>query len=100
MSDYDPNCDYCGPGQTFWTRWVPRRPFGVDINLCCYAHDRAYKRGSTGIDRLEADLKFYWDIIEVMVAKWWIPSWLARWVAQRYYVAVRLFGAFAFNYKD
>lgn len=36
---YNPKIDYCGPAESWLTRYIPNKILGVDINYCCYKHD-------------------------------------------------------------
>lgn len=38
-SEYNRHIDYCGPGESWLTRYIPNDLFGVNINHCCYKHD-------------------------------------------------------------
>ena len=42
MNNYDPDTDYCGPGESWLTKYIPNKILGVDINYCCYKHDVAW----------------------------------------------------------
>jgi len=98
MKPYDPNMDYCGPGKSFLTNLIPNRLLGINLNSCCYFHDTAYENGGTGQDRYHADLRLRDCVYGKLVRKWWVPKFLARTVAGRYFTAVRVFGSSSFNY--
>lgn len=36
---YNRHIDYCGPGESWLTRYIPNDLFGVNVNHCCYLHD-------------------------------------------------------------
>lgn len=100
MKPYDPKQDYCGPGKGWLAKVTPDKPLGANIGFCCYSHDGAYERGGTGKDRAAADERLRDCVYRRQVAKWWIPKFVARRVARRYYEAVRIFGSSCFNYHD
>lgn len=99
MKPYDKDVDYCGPGKGVLAKLVTNTPWGGNINLCCYRHDKAYEEGGTGEDREHADKVFRACVYKCLVAKWWIPAWLAGMCAERHYVAVRVLGSGRWNYK-
>lgn len=96
MKPYDPNTDYCGPGKGFWAWVIPDKPWGVNINPCCYMHDWAYEKGGTEEDRARADKAFRVCIYNRFVKK--RPRFLAWLVAWRHYIAVKRLGWTRFNY--
>ena len=100
MVAYDEDTDYCGPEGEWTGKFVSNKPWGVPINRCCWRHDHLYRRGGTGADRLRVDKRFRGCIQKRLEAKWWIPKFLARMVAQRYYIGVRVFGSEYFNYRE
>lgn len=99
MEPYDPKKRYCGPGKGVIAWLVPEKPLGVCINECCYKHDEAYDHGGSGHDRLRADEVFRLSIRVKLAAHWWIPLFVASWIAQRYFKAVRILGSTCFNYR-
>lgn len=100
MKPYDPDQDYCGPGKSWLTRMISSTPWGADINPCCYMHDVAYEVGGTGKDRLAADEQFRDCILNRFSQQRWTPRFIGRMVAERYFLAVRVFGSPSFTYKD
>lgn len=103
MSEYNDDCDYCGPSGSAISKCISRFIFGVDVNRCCYLHDEAYREGTTEADRKAADLAFYEGMkAEICRARrWWSPLRYhsLAWALRRYH-AVRWFGKAAFAKKS
>jgi len=99
MAKYD-----CGSG---WNEWiVPSRPFWcwwINIRPACKTHDIAYEKGGLESDRLEADLDFHNDIINIYKSSWlWQFKsfrYRADLTADTYFNAVRKWGEEHFNYE-
>lgn len=83
---YDPKKDYCGPGQGFLTRIIPRKIGGVDINKVCYKHDCAWAQKD--VRHKEADLAFKEHIEDEFISEG--KKILGYFVSNIYYFAVRL----------
>lgn len=43
MLNYNDKVDYCGPEGLRISKFIPRKIAGVDINWCCYVHDRDWR---------------------------------------------------------
>lgn len=99
MKPYDPKTDYCGPGKGWLNYLITNKPWGANINRCCYGHDAAYETGGTEEDRERADQAMRDCIYKRLVAKWWIWPRFAMLVANRHYVFVRAFGWTRFTYR-
>lgn len=99
MKRYDKNVDYCGPDNGWLTRLISNKPWGASINWCCYRHDQAYEKGGSYKDRAKVDEEFRQCVYERLVAKWWIPKFMARVVANQHWLAVRGFGSGLFKYR-
>lgn len=56
MSKYDKSIDYCGPAESWLTRYIPNELFGVSINHCCYLHDMSWT--GEGVRHKEGDKHF------------------------------------------
>ena len=70
------------------------------FNACCRQHDFYYYRGGDVFDKTEADVMFYAHMLKsgnMHYNRWYmkIPLFVA---ATLYFVAVTLFGVFAFNW--
>lgn len=63
MTEYDPEHDYCGPEGLHISKLIPRKIAGVDINWCCYRHDRDWQGGKDTADdkRFRACIKAQFD---------------------------------------
>lgn len=87
--------------QTGVLKWF-RPPYARTFFVPCCMHDDDYDRGGTAGDRREADRKLFARMVR-LIAKGgyvWQP-WRCVWmvfVAWLYYVSVRVFGRFYFNY--
>lgn len=75
-----PKSDYCSYSPDNW--------FGKDVSEICKVHDEAYAKGGTKQDRQDADVEFGKELMKI--------NWFMGWI---YYVAVRLFGGFSWNYR-
>jgi len=99
---YDPEIDYCGPKGHWIARFIPRDIWGIDCNLCYYAHDMRYEYGTTEKDRKFADKAMLRDqnmAIKKAVA-WWRPLRYAALISGlRRYHMVRWFGRKPFENK-
>lgn len=93
---YKESIDYCGPGESFLTKYIPRKITGIDINHCCYMHDSNWR--GDGIRYKAKDLHFkecikFKFLIKanrktgLTKAKIKLTGWL---VANLYYASVRL----------
>lgn len=82
---YNAKKDYCGPEGMGISKLIPRRLFGVSINVCCYFHDQGW---SDGEGHKKADNQFRRDIQAQFDAEdkhgaGVVVSWV-------YFIAVRL----------
>lgn len=82
---YNPKTDYCGPGQGFLTRLIPRKIGGVNINHICYLHDKAWSQ--LDVRHKEADLAFKEHIKDEFISE--DKKVLGYFVSNIYYIAVR-----------
>jgi len=95
----------CGSG---WSEWVvPDRPFWMyfkSIKKACKKHDKAYEKGGTEADRLQADIDLHDNILKI-----YRTSWLWRFKSYReradftvdtYLYFVQKFGKDKFNYTE
>jgi hypothetical protein len=97
---YDDSIDYCGPEGRWYSAILSRYLFGIDCNMCYWAHDERYRTGVTDADRRFADVTMWRDQVACIrrATHAWSPRRYAALVwARRRYRAVRLFGESAFN---
>lgn len=76
-------------------------PYAKKFYTPCVMHDDDYDRGGDSDDRFDADMNLYVNMMKVvkkenksMFAVIWFTF-----IASLYFVGVRLFGNFYFNYK-
>ena len=84
----------CGPSS------VPMRPPQFDFGDACERHDYTYAVGGTELDRVEADRAFLVAMHEAANRTWWPRRVWLRWVADRYYHAVRRYGRGSWRSRD
>jgi len=105
---YDDKIDYVGKTNDWKSRFIPRKFYGVDINVCAYIHDYYYGVGGNATDRFKADAMFLADIMKQIELKPdnkfygtnWYRKHLARLRAVKYFEAVRTFGGKAFTFTE
>ena len=76
-------------------------PYARKFHVPCVMHDDDYDWGGNEETRRLADRNLYWRIMAI-VAKDDNTPWGNTWftlIALLYYVSVRIFGRFYFNYK-
>ena len=79
--------------------FVPDKILGLDISEACNVHDFMYAMAAPKEDeRVKADTAFLYNMITIINAKTKnrLLLYLRRWVAKRYYLAVKYFGGPAF----
>jgi len=88
--------NYCGFGKSF----LIKPPYWAFHNASCEIHDADYKKGGNRGDRLKSDLGFLWRMLQdankqkcICLKKKAIYSSII------YFLLVRIFGLFAFNWK-
>lgn len=82
-------------------KWL-RPPYAKKFHVPCVMHDDDYDRGGTERQRKVADRNLYWRIMELVSRSPhspWAHTWFTL-IALLYYVSVRIFGRFYFNYKE
>jgi hypothetical protein len=108
LGPYDPDKDYVGAEGDWKSKHIPRKFFGVDINICAYIHDFYYIEGGTKKDRFHADAAFLVDMMDAIYTNTntWprgfrtLQKYLAMKMALRYYMVVRAYGEEAFNLHE
>lgn len=87
----------CGP--SWFPRWLTWLCFGWFFEASCNKHDQGYAKGGDEIRRFECDWKFLQAMRrDIKRLKWyWRP--LAHITAITFFVLVRLFGWWFFQYK-
>jgi hypothetical protein len=103
VKPYDDDCDFCGPSGNWTSKFISRYIFGVDMNIACYDHDKAYEKGGTEEDRRRADEQFRDDMYSCIKCQmsWWNPFRVAAYVwVRRRYDMVRLLGWKHFKYRE
>jgi len=98
MGEYDDKKDYVGPENNWKSRIIPRRAYGVDLNVAAYVHDFKYALGGNAHDRFSADAIFLSDMmkqVELCLDNWYRTPQrhLARVRALKYFEMVRRYGA-------
>lgn len=100
---YNDDKDYCGPENEWYSEFLSRYIFGVDLNKVYWAHDNRYRLGTDSDDRRFADEQMKRDqkIAICRALAWYNPlRYLALACALRRYHAVRVFGQKAFEGDD
>lgn len=86
--------------QTGIFKWL-KPPYAEKFHAACVMHDDDYDRGGSAQDRKEYDTALYWHILTIASKEH--PSALKmKWftfIAFIYYISVRIFGKFYFNYR-
>jgi hypothetical protein len=84
----------CGAGIF---KWVPELLF----NACCRQHDYYYWRGGDVFNKFEADVMFYAHMVKSVNSNYdrWFKKIPLFVVATGYFLAVALFGVFAFTWR-
>lgn len=76
-------------------------PYAKDFYVPCCMHDDDYDRGGSEAERKEADKNLFLRMLKLVLSKTGNP-WKIVWfvmIALLYYVSIRIFGRFYFNYK-
>lgn len=76
-------------------------PYARRYYVPCVMHDDAYERGGSDAERKQADIALFNNMQKVsrsLTRKPFTLAWLT-FIALLYYVSVRLFGRFYFNYQ-
>ncbi len=105
MGEYNDDKDYVGPEGSWKTRIIPRKAYGVDINVAAYVHDYYYALGGSSEDRFKADAVFLADMmrqVELCLQRWYqMPRrHFARLRFLKYFEAVRRYGSGLFPEKE
>lgn len=80
-------------------KWL-KPPYAEKFKLPCIIHDDAYDIGGTERVRKSADKLLFMRIVEIVSREYPSP-WRFVWftlIALLYYISVRIFGRFYFNY--
>lgn len=87
---------YCGPKALFI-----KPPRVVLFEASCKLHDEGYEEGGNELRRLICDLFFYTHMLNDInkFTNWYATLFYFLW-ASLYFVLVRLFGWWYFNYKN
>lgn len=75
-------------------------PYAEKYYTACELHDNAYDKGGTEADRKEADRNLFVNMEKLTIRKSKNPYsivWFTL-IALLYYMSIRLFGSFFFNY--
>lgn len=76
-------------------------PYAKKFYTPCVMHDDDYERGGTSEDRYEADVQLFYNMMKVIGrehSNLLVVVWFA-FIAYLYFMSVRLFGNFYFNYR-
>ncbi len=86
----------CGPA--WWPQFLCDLAFGWFFEASCAKHDAGYEKGGDEVRRFECDYKFLCAMLRDVKkqAVWRRP--VAYIVAYSFYLSVRAFGRFLFNY--
>lgn len=78
--------------------FVPDTIWGIYVGEACAIHDFMYHVGRTDEDKQEADRVFLNNLLRLTTKRkpWYIPAFLPRRRAYKYYTAVKYFGGPAF----
>ena len=89
-------CNGCGAAGK--RDYIPDSIFGLDISEICNIHDYMYFCGKKLSDKRDADQAFLDNLITLIdiETKHWIVRIFQRWLALRYFRAVKYFGGPAF----
>lgn len=91
-------CNRCGPRGVF-ADYIPNKILGLYIGECCNIHDYMYNKARPNIeDKKKADRVFKNNMLRLIDAKtkWkWLRK-MRKWLAEKYYKTVKLFGGPAF----
>jgi hypothetical protein len=86
--------------QTGIFKWL-KPPYAKKFYVPCVMHDDDYDKGGTEKERKAADITLYFNILRLIVREPTNPlekTWMFL-IALFYYMSVRVFGRFYFNYK-
>jgi len=104
---FNPELDYAGPEGRFISIFIPKKLWGINLNICFYQHDALCEIGGTKKDRWLTDgamLLTGLYIIENHPNRWYLKGFntirrhLARVRLIKYFEAVRHFGKPHFNF--
>ena len=108
IGHYNPDLAYAGPDDNkFLSALIPETAYGIDLNMCFYAHDALYTIGGDKEYRWKADSAMLMTglfIIENTPNRWWlwgvntVRRHLARIRLIKYFEAVRSQGYKHFNF--
>ena len=82
-------------------KWL-KPPYAKKFYVPCVLHDDDYDRGGTEGMRLLADRNLYWGMMRLVSGEEDLTPWGNTWytlIALLYYVSVRIFGRFYYNYN-
>lgn len=107
MGHYDDSKDYVGAENDWKSEYIPRRFYGVDINIAAYIHDYYYSIGGDSEARFKADAIFLADIMKqieltpnnIFYGTNWYRKHLARLRGIKYFETVRWLGKKSYNFK-
>lgn len=87
-----------GAGPMGWGLLVPDTMWGLKITEPSNEHDFSYSIGTKGLHKIQADNRYYVNLIRTIEAKtkWRIVKWLRKRRARIYYCAVSKLGEKAF----
>jgi len=91
-----------GGGAAGYGLLIPDTMYLVSMTPAFDVHDWMYHEGGTDEDKDRADDWMLENLHRIIKAKSWTPwmRWMRKRRAQKYYLAVRMFGSGAFNHKD
>lgn len=96
MENYNSRNNYVG--FSWLQKWI-HPPFWWLVNASAFIHDQNYKKGGSKIDRLNADIGFFWRAFQdANKIDSFTQKRFAIAITLLYYVLVRLFGWISFNY--
>lgn len=87
----------CGSAQAKFD-FIPDSIWGVYVGEACAVHDYMYHVGRSDEDKKEADRVFLNNLLRLLTKRkpWYIPDYLVKSRARKYYLAVKYFGGPAF----
>jgi len=90
-------CNGCGAANAKFD-FVPDRIYSLYIGHACQIHDWMYDEGETAEDKDKADRVFLNNLYRIIKLgdEWYLPTFLMRRRALKYYLGVKHFGGSAF----
>lgn len=90
-------CNGCGCQIGILKYFTP--PYANLFHSACYTHDEDYDMGGTEKDRKVIDKKLSYNMKKIICNYSYLKRLLLQNIIILYYISVRIFGRFYFNYK-